>query len=213
MTTRILLVESRRLVREGLASLLEREDDLRVVGQTGDGAEGVRLALEHRPTVAVIDLNPDGMNGVDFTQALRSRVPEASVLCLSDTEGAGMVRAALDAGARGFMLRDSSAEELAFAIRALAAHRLYLSPAVAAHAVDSYRGPDATTGAFRQLTPMERRVVQLLAEGHSTKQAAGLLSLSFKTVSTHRQHAMFKLGLQSVAHLTRYALREGLTRL
>ncbi len=213
MTTRILLVESRRLVREGLASLLEREDDLRVVGQTGDGAEGVRLAVEHRPTVAVIDLNPDGMNGVDFTQALRNRVPEASVLCLSDSEGAGMVRAALDAGARGFMLNDCSAEELAFAIRAVVAHRLYLSPTVAAHAVDSYREPAAATGAFRQLTPMERRVVQLLAEGHSTKQAAGLLCVSFKTVSTHRQHAMFKLGLQSVAHLTRYALREGLTRL
>lgn len=213
MATRILLVESRRLVREGLAALLNQEDDLRVIGQTSDGAEGIRLAVEHRPTVAIIDVNPDGLNGVDFTQALRSRVPEASVLCLSDGDSAGLVRAALDAGARGFMLNDSSADELVFAIRAIVAHGLYLSPAVAAHAVESYREPAATTGAFRQLTPMERRVVQLLAEGHSTKQAAGLLSLSFKTVSTHRQHAMFKLGVHSVANLTRYALREGLTRL
>lgn len=213
MTIRILLVESRRLLREGLAALLDLEADLRVIGQTGEGAEGVQLAVQHRPDVAIVDLNPRGINGVDFTHTLRARVQETSVLCLCDSEGAGMVRAALDAGARGFMLNDSSLEELVFAIRAIVAHRLYLSPAVAACAVDSYRMPKAEAGAFRQLTPMERRVVQLLAEGHSTKQAASRLCVSFKTVSTHRQHAMFKLGLHGVSDLTRYALREGLTRL
>ncbi len=213
MRTRVLLAERQQLMREGLASLLGRDPGLEVVAQTGDGTGAVQAARQLRPDVAVIDLQVPGMNGVDATRRIRADRPEIKVLCLVEQELPWMMKAALDAGAFGLLLKDSSFEELARAIHTVMQHKLYLSPALAAAAVDSCRSAPQSDGAFSLLTPKEREVVQLLAEGNSTKQAAARLDISFKTVATHRERVMAKLRIRSIADLTRYAIREGLARL
>ena len=212
MRTKVLLAERQQLVREGLASLLARDPNTEVVAQAGDGAGAVQAAEQLRPHVAVIDLQLPGLNGVDATRRIRSGRPDVKVLGLAERELPWVMKAALDAGAAGLLLKDSSFDELARAIGSMMQGKLYLSPALAAAALDGCRAASQPDGAFSVLTPKEREVVQLLAEGNSTKQAAARLEISFKTVATHRERVMAKLRIRGIADLTRYAIREGLAR-
>jgi two-component system secretion response regulator SsrB len=211
MRTRVMVMERQQLVREGLAAMLARGPDLELIGLTGDGGEGVRLASRLRPDVVVMDLQIPGLNAPDAIRRIVATSPPTHVLCLAAGSSPQLMKAALDGGARGIIAMDASAEELLRAVLSLTQRQLYLSPSVAEQAMAACSLSPQQNDAFRRLTPKEREVVQLLAEGHSTKQVASRLSVSFKTVATHREHAMSKLGLRGVADLTRYAIREGLT--
>ncbi len=213
MSLRVLLADDHRIVREGLAALIGREPDIEVVGTASDGREAVRLAREAAPDVVLMDVAMPGMSGVEATRQIVAELPAVRVLCLSMHVERKFVSAVLEAGAAGYLLKDCAHEELVEAIRQVTAGRAYLSPSVAATVVDDYAArlsgetaPDASP-----LSGREREVLQLLAEGRSTREVAERLHLSPKTVGSHRERIMRKLGIDSIAGLTKYAIRHGLT--
>ena len=213
MSTRILLADDHQIFREGLASLLERQQDMDVIQQASDGLQAVRVSRDLKPDVVVMDLTMPGMNGIEATRLIANEVPEVKVLCLSVHGDTQFISAVLDAGASGYLLKDCAFEELVTAIHTVMGNQIYLSPGIAGTLVDDYkaRRPESVPSAFSQLTEREREIVQLLAEGQSTKEIAERLCLSVKTVGTHREHLMAKLHVHSLAQLTKYAIREGLT--
>ena len=215
MTIRVVLADDHQIVCEGLAALLGRKPDLQVVGQVQSGPEAVSVARERRPDVVVMDLSMPGLNGIEATRRIRRGAPATKVVCLSVHVDKRLVCAMLDAGASGYVCKDCAFEELVTAVRTVAAGQVYLSPAVASLVLDEYRAGRAAGHAsgLRGLTDREREIVQLLAEGHSTKEIAARLHVSLKTVATHREHVMRKLQVRSIAELTKYAIREGLTEL
>lgn len=215
MPVRVLLADDHRLMREGLRHLLERRTDLRVVAEAADGLSTVRLAGELSPDVVVMDISMPGLNGVEATRRILASSPGVKVLALSMHADRRYVIAMLKAGASGYLLKDSASDELVRAIESALARTTFLSPAIADMVVKEYVSglPGEAGGAFGLLTAREREVLQLVAEGLSTKEIAGRLGLSGKTVESHRQQLMEKLDLHSVAELTKYAVREGLTAL
>jgi len=213
MSTRILLADDHQIFREGLASLLERQQDMDVIQQASDGLQAVSFSRDLKPDVVVMDLTMPGMNGIEATRLIAKEVPGVKVLCLSVHGDTQFISAVLDAGASGYLLKDCAFEELVTAIHTVMGNQIYLSPGIAGTLVDDYkaRRPESVPSAFSQLTEREREIVQLLAEGQSTKEIAERLCLSVKTVGTHREHLMAKLHVHSLAQLTKYAIREGLT--
>jgi DNA-binding NarL/FixJ family response regulator len=212
MRIRILLVDDHGIVRDGLQALLERDPEFCVVGTAADGRAAVSLSRTLRPSVVVMDLAMPGLNGMDATRKIKSAQPEISVLCLSMHSEERFVAAALDAGAAGYLVKDCAADELTRAIRVVAGGRIYLSPAVAGLVVNGYKAgrPQPKTSIFAVLTPREREVLQLIAEGHATKAIAERLHLSVKTIGTHREHLMCKLDTRSMAGLVKHAIQNGL---
>lgn len=210
MHTRVMVMARHQLVREGLGALLSRQGDFALIGSFGDGREGAAQAVERRPELVMMELQLEGLHGVDVIRRIASGSPHTRVLCLAADEPHDMMRIALEAGARGFLAKDASPEEMLRALAAVRHRQLYLSPSLAEAAVIATTPDTHRSYAFCKLTPKEREVVQLLAEGLSTKEAAARLNLSVKTVATHREHATGKLGIRGVAALTRFAIREGL---
>ena len=215
MGIRIVLADDHRIVRDGLCALLAREKDIELIGQADDGLGAVRLARELRPDIVVTDVSMPGLNGVEATRRIRNDEPSVRVLCLSVHAESRMVLAVLEAGASGYVLKDCSYDELALAIRKAMADQVHLSAELVGLVVNEVRsrGPSQGAGGTPALTPREREMVQLLSEGLSTQQIADRLHVSIKTVATHREHVMQKLEISSLAELTRYALREGLSSL
>ncbi len=213
MSIGILLADDHQLFLDGLHALLAQQPGMEVVAEARDGQEAVRAALEHRPDVVVMDVSMPGMNGIEATRQITKRLPTVKVLSLSMHADKRFVLAVLEAGASGYLLKESALEELVRAIRAVEAGQTYLSPAIAGVVVEAYKAdhPKTASSMFSLLTAREREVLQLIAEGRSTKEIAELLCVSVKTVSTHREHLMKKLNLYSIAGLTKYAIREGLT--
>lgn len=218
MTLHIVIADDHRLVREGLQAVLAREHDLAVVGLAEDGAEAVRLVRKLQPHVLVTDIAMPGLNGIEAVRRLRAQHETVRVLCLSMHGDQRNVLSALDAGASGYLLKDSSGEELAQAIRHVAAGRVHLSAALMGVVVDEIRARSrippnvaALGGARPILTLREREIVQLFAEDLSTQNIADRLHLSAKTVATHRENITRKLGVRGIAGLTRYAVREGMS--
>jgi DNA-binding NarL/FixJ family response regulator len=215
MSIRILLVDDHKILRDGLRSLLQTHADFEIIGEAQDGRAAVEMAERLSPNVVVMDIGMPDLNGVEATRQIIERVPAVRVIALSAYADRRLIAETLKAGASGYLLKDSAFEELAEAIRTAAAKRVYLSPKIAAELVDDYvrmsRDPGPTV--FESLSPREREVLQLIAEGHSTKECARILKVSVKTVETHRRQVMNKLELFSVAELTRYAIREGLVSL
>ncbi len=210
MRTRVMVLVRHQLMREGLAALLRDQPDQMLVGQSGNGLDGTRLAAELRPDVVLMDMDLPGLNGVDATRRIVGASPSSRVLCLVSEQSPQTLRAALDAGVRGILAKDSSGEELIRAIAALAQRQYYFSASLTETAIQACRDTASQASVFARLTPKEREIVQLLAEGHSPKQIAVRLDVSYKTVASHREHAAAKLGLRGMADLTRYAIREGL---
>jgi DNA-binding NarL/FixJ family response regulator len=215
MNIKVLLVDDHKIVREGLRSLLEKEDDITVVAEAGNGRTAVQLANEALPDVVVMDIAMPEMNGIEATRRLTAENPEIRVLALSMHSARRFVSEALSVGAKGYLLKDCAADELVRAIRTVAADKIYLSPDIADQIVKDYvkNLPDSPPAALNVLSTREKEVLQLIAEGRNTKEIAFTLNVSIKTIETHRQQIMKKLNLQSVAGLTRYAIREGLTPL
>jgi DNA-binding NarL/FixJ family response regulator len=217
MTLRIVLADDHRLVREGLQALLARAGDLEVIGLAEDGAAAVRLVRQLEPDVLVTDIAMPGLNGIEAARRVRMQHETVRVVCLSMHGDQRSVVAALDAGATGYVLKDSSCEELAQAVRNVAAGRIHLSPALMGVVVDEIRArqrvPAAApaVAARDALTVREREIVQLFAEDLSTQDIAARLHLSAKTVATHRENITRKLGVRGIAGLTRYAVREGIS--
>lgn len=215
MTTRIILADDHKIIREGLRSLLEKQADMEVVAEAHDGLTTVNLVRKLRPDVVVMDIGMPEMNGIDATAQITAEHKETRVIALSMHSDRRFVMQMLKAGAAGYLLKDSAFEELVSAIHMVKRKQRYLSPTITDVVVKEYLQnlPDTESTAFTLLTAREREVLQHIAEGKSTKQIAAVLGVSVKTVETHRQQLMEKLNMHSIAELTKYAVREGLTSL
>jgi DNA-binding NarL/FixJ family response regulator len=213
--TRVLLVDDHRIMREGLRSLIESSPEFVVVGDASDGRRGVTLARQLVPDVIIMDIGMAGLNGVDATRQIVAHDGSAKVIALSTYADRRYVLGMLEAGASGYVLKSSAGSELLRAIKSVCRGKKYLSPEIADTVVTSYLNrvyPAAGSG-FPELGKREREVVQLLAEGKTSKEIAYMLDISTRTVEAHRRNITQKLDIHSVAELTKYALREGLTRL
>lgn len=215
MNVRILLVDDHEIFLQGLCAMLEPEPDVEVIGRSSDGREAVKAARRLKPQLVIMDTSMPGMNGIEATRRIIADSPDTRVLSLSMHAEPRFVERAIEAGASGYLLKECVFDELVCAVREVTANRNYLSPSIASVVVDAMRrrksranGPGASP-----LTNREREVLQLLAEGFSAKSIAARLSLSVKTITSHRQHIMDKLAIHSIAGLTKYAIREGMTSL
>lgn len=213
----VVVVDDHRVLREGLTHVLGRQPGIEVVGQAESGEEAVRVVRETRPDVAVLDVELGPINGIEVARRIARTAPETRTLMLTMHLEGRYVTSALDAGARGYVAKHCSLDELVTAIRAAAEDRYYLSPSLMAGAAgDCARtlarvrsDPKAGDG----LTPRELQVLVMTAEGHSVKRIASMIGLSDKTVDAHRRRIIDKLGVDSVVGLVRYAIREGLVSL
>lgn len=215
MSIRILLADDHKITRQGLRSLLEKQQDMEVVGEAEDGRTTVRLVGELSPNVVIMDVTMPDLNGVEATRQIVGQSPDVKIIALSMHSDALFVTEMLRSGASGYLLKDCAFEELSRAIHAVVAGKTYLSPSVSGVVVDDYlhRLSKADFSDSQVLTDREREVLQLLAEGKSTKRIALKLHISVKTVETHRRQMMNKLDIHTVAELTKYAIRKGLTSL
>ncbi|QWT19098.1 response regulator transcription factor [Bacillus sp. NP157] len=209
-SVRIVLAEEQELLREGLAALLQAQARFDVVGTTGDGRDCLRLCVDRKPDLLVFNEYMPGLNGIEAARRVASRCPATRMLCLSETGDSPCVRAAFDAGAHGYVLKRCTFAHLIEGIDSVLSSRYHVSPELAHVLVDAFCRNDDP---HALLTPREKEVAQLYAEGLSTRQIAGRLHISMKTVGTHREHLQAKLGLEGIADLTRYALRTGLISL
>ena len=208
---RILLADNHTLVRAGIRSLLETLPGVEVIGEAADGREALTMTKEHRPDVVFMDIAMEGMNGLEATRRIVKNHPRTRVIILSIHCNEEYVSQALRGGASGYMLKDAAPAELEIAVNAVGSGATYLSPAVSRHVVDDYLrrvGGDARQ--VDTLTPRQREVLQLVAEGCSTKEIARKLDVSIKTVETHRTQLMKRLDIHDIAGLVRYAIRWGL---
>lgn len=212
----VLLADDHTLVRAGLRALVEGFGDFRVVAETGDGREAVRLARLHAPDLAIVDIAMPGLNGLDAAAQMRKEAPDTRILVLSMHTAENYVLEALRAGAAGYVVKDAVVEELERAMRVVLAGERWLSPVVSRHLLDEYlrlsRGgsPAEPPSGLDLLTQRQREILQLIAEGYGTREIAERLSISAKTVETHRSQIMARLNIHHVAGLTRFAIRVGL---
>jgi two-component system response regulator NreC len=207
---RILLVDDHKMLRDGLRAIL-LEEGLEVVGEADNGHDAIALAHSLKPDVVVMDISMPGLNGVDATRRLTDELPEVKVIGLSMNSDRRYVLAMFKAGAKGYLLKNSASEELISAISAVTRGLTYVSPAIAEVVVSSSTAPPTGLITGKPLSQREREVLQLLAEGLSSKEIATRLNLAVPTVETHRRQIADKLGLRTIAELTKYAIREGLT--
>ena len=213
MSQRILLADDHKILREGIRALLESQPGLTVVGEADNGRTAVAMAKELMPDVVVLDIGMPELNGVEAARRMIHENPRLRIIALSMHSDRRFVSEMLKAGASAYLLKDGAFEELVEAIGAVIAGNVYLSPGIAGVVVDDYVSQigDPVRTAFGVLSSREREVLQLMSEGLATKQIASSLRVSVKTVETHRRQIMEKLDLHSVAELTKYAIREGLT--
>lgn len=215
MKISVIIGDDHRMIREGLTALLHRENDIEVVGEANNGADLIQLTRKLQPNVVITDLSMPIMNGLEVISRLCAEPLPSKFLCLSATDQPQKVIAALDAGASGYVLKGNSFEELARAIRRVMANQIFLSGELVGAVMQNYRKPQTPPSdliILPRLTPREREVAQLISEGYSTQAIADRLFVSIKTIGTHREHIFSKLGIQSVAELTRYMIREELTK-
>ena len=215
MSIRILLVDDHQIVRDGLRALLEAQPDMNVVAEGEDGRTAVRLVQEQAPDVVIMDIAMPALNGIEATRQILAAAPGTKVIALSMHSDRRFVAGMFNAGASGYLLKESAFEELVQAVRVVRANQTYLSPGIAGIVIDDYvqHVPATAASMFAVLTAREREVLQVLVEGRSVKQIASLLQVSGKTIETHRRKIMEKLDLHSLPALTKYALREGLISL
>ena len=210
---RILLGDDHNVVRQGLKKILEGQADWKVVAEAADGREAVKQALVIEPDVAVLDISMPQLNGIEATRQIIRRLPDLGVLILSMHSDPAFITPALQAGARGYLLKDSADTELIQGVAAVAEGKSFFSPAAAKVMLDDYLRQLATKGIVERheaLSEREREVFQLIAEGRSNKEIANLLFISVTTVETHRAHILQKLDVHSTAELVLYAVRRGI---
>jgi DNA-binding NarL/FixJ family response regulator len=213
MTIRVVIAEDHRMVRELLAALLAREPDVSIVGEAGNGREAIDMAHELRPDLLVLDVGLPEIDGIEVARRLRTAQPALKLLALSIYGEERFVQAMLNAGANGYLLKTSAVTELVQAIRAVMQGKLYVSPELARETQADERAGSAPSSQSIPIGRRERQVLALLAEGKRSHEIASQLGISIATVEAHRRNIMRKLGLHTIAELTRYAVRKGLTAL
>jgi DNA-binding NarL/FixJ family response regulator len=211
----IIVADDHQLMRQGLKELLENRTEFEVVGEAANGRQAVNLARELKPDIVILDIAMPELNGIDSARQIIADSPNIKVLALSRHSERRFVAEMLAAGASGYILKDSAIEELVEALNIVCAGKTYLSPEIVDIVVDDYvdRLTKSRESKLARLTPREREILQLIAEGKSTKQIADALFVSVKTVATHRHQIMEKLNVRNIADLTKFAIREGLTNL
>ncbi|HUJ26269.1 MAG TPA: response regulator transcription factor [Myxococcales bacterium] len=211
---RILIADDHEVVRKGLRSLLEGQPGLEVVGEASNGREAVEKAIEEKPDVVVLDIGMPELNGLEATRRIVKAMSRTEVLILTVYESEEVIRQVLRAGARGYVLKSDAGRLLLSAIEAVAAHKPFFTSRVSELVLAGFLSGDVRNEAAEPpgapLTPREREVLQLLAEGRTNKEVAATLGIGLKTVETHRMNLMAKLGLHSVVDLVRYAIRNGI---
>lgn len=208
----ILLADDHEVVRRGVRALLEARRGFVICGEASNGREAVDMAVQHSPDVVVLDISLPALNGVDATRQIRKVAPKSEILIFTMHDSEEIIREALGAGARGCLLKSEADSQIVSAVDALARHRSFLSSQVSELLFDSIAGQREPKIAQAALTPREREIVQLVAEGHSNKKIAKLAGISVKTVETHRAVSMRKLKVHSTAELVRYAVRSRLVQ-
>jgi two-component system, NarL family, response regulator NreC len=213
MKTRVVLADDHKLMRTGLRLIVDQHPEFTVVGEADDGREAVSLAETLRPDVVVMDIGMPRLNGIEAASQITTAHPEIAVVMLSMHSDEGYILRALKAGARGYLLKDSAEADLSRAITAVIEGKSFFSPAVSKVLLEDYMRKLSRSGAedsFDLLSPREREILQLVAEGNSSKEVAALLNLSIHTVETHRSNVMQKLRLRGMPELILYAVRKGL---
>ncbi|MBU5614119.1 response regulator transcription factor [Geomonas azotofigens] len=215
MKLKVLIADDHAIVRQGLRALIDKEDDMMVSAEAGTGAEAISLTREERPDIIVMDISMPDTNGIDATRSITAAFPEVKVLALSMESDRRFVVEVLKAGANGYVLKDAAFSELATAIRAVAAGETYLPSRVTTLLIKEYlqRIPEDVPATYENLSTREREILQLIANGSNAKEIAFAFGVSVKTVENQRHSIMKKLDLFSIAELTKYAVRQGLTSL
>lgn len=210
MNYRVLLADDHQIVREGLRGLLEKNGQ-KVVGEAADGREAIRLARSLSPDIAVLDVSMPLLNGLDAAHEIQRHVPNTKIILLTMYSDKSYVLKALHGGVKGYVLKTQASEDLMRAVREVMRGEVYISPSVAGSVVDAYLGK--TDVDADPLTPRERQILQLIAEGNTTKDIASQLCISFKTAESHRSRIMKKLDIHEVTGIVRYAIRRGIAQL
>ncbi len=212
---RVLVADDHKIVRVGIRHLLERETDITVVGEAKTGRQALQLTGQLTPDVVLMDVGMPDMNGIEATARIVAETPECTVLMLSMHSDRRFVAQSLKAGARGYLLKDCASDELVRAVRTVANNEVHICPKIAEIIINDYiqHVPDDLSATAAELTPREREVLQLIAEGKNTKEIAFMFEISAKTVETHRRQLMNRLKLFSIAELTKYAVRVGVASL
>lgn len=209
MTIRIVLIDDHTVLREGLKALLNSEPGLEVVGDAADGRAGIQAADQLKPDVVIADISMPGLNGIESARILRRSYPYMKLIILSMHSGREYVAKALQAGANGYVLKQGDTNEVISAIQAVMDGGSYLSPAISRHLIDDFPGHTPVVEEGPRLTTREQEVTQLIAEGQSTREISQTLTVSIKTVETHRANIMRKLKTKSQADIIKYALKKG----
>jgi DNA-binding NarL/FixJ family response regulator len=208
---RVLLADDHTLVRGGIRSLLETIDGVEVIAETGDGREALELLARHRPDLALLDIGMPGMNGIEIARRSREATPKTKIVMLSMYDDKTHVSQAIRAGVAGYLLKGAAVAELPLAITAVMTGATYLTPQVSRHLVDGFLNEERSApDPLEDLPPRQREILQLIAEGRSSKEIAGILDVSVKTIETHRARLMERLDIHDVAGLVRFAIRSGL---
>ncbi len=213
MTISVLLADDHAVVRDGLKALLETQADIHVAGVAADGLAAVNAARELNPDVTVMDINMPELNGIDATRRICERNPDAKILILSMHGSSEHVYRALQAGAKGYLLKESAGAEVVAAVRAVYAGRRYLCSKIAETAIDDFIAARHTKSPLESLSEREREILQAVVDGRGNADTAHLLSISVKTVETYRSRLMLKLGIKDVPSLVKFAIEHGLTAL
>ena len=213
MKIKILLVDDHQILRDGIRSLVKGYDDMEVIGEAADGREALDMVEKLSPDVVIMDISMPDLNGIDATRMIINEAPDVKVIALSMHHDKQFVSEIFKAGASGYLIKDSAFDELEHAIRIVISGQTYINPQIASLVVESLVNQSVTPNpkSFSLLTEREREVLQLIADGKSTKQIAIDLNVSSKTIESHRRQVMGKLNVRSVADLTKFAIREGLT--
>lgn len=212
---KIVLADDHKILREGICSLVKGFPDMKVIGEAADGRAVLELVKDLSPDIVIMDISMPDLNGIDATRRITAEHPNVKVIALSMHYDKQFVSEIFTAGASGYLLKDCAFDELEHAIRIVIDNKTYINPQIASLVVESLvnqsSAANAGTQSFSLLTEREREVLQMIAEGNSTKQIASQLSVSAKTIESHRRQVMGKLNIRNIAELTKFAIREGIT--
>ncbi len=210
---KVLLVDDHAIMRDGIRALLSLDDDIELVGEAGEGKEAIEKARQLLPDIIVMDIAMPGMDGLEATRRIMKEVPKAKVLILSQHNDKEFILSSIKAGSAGYIPKRALGSELVSAIRALYRGESFLYPSAAAALIRDYREQAQTADSYDLLTPREREILKLIAEGHTSREIADMLFISLKTVMGHRTKIIEKLGLRNRTELIKYAMRKGLLSL